>query len=74
MYSKELIKKIAIVTNLGAEVYWQGQEIDGEIVDKIFMDNVTITGDPFSHYCGYSEKGKLLFTINPHCPCVVDFL
>jgi len=65
-----LIKKISVVTALGAEIY----EVGRNSIDKIFMDDVCITGDPHSHYCGYDKKGFLLFTISPCCPCVVDYL
>ena len=64
-----LIKKIAVVTALGAEIYKIGDK-----VDKIYMDNIIITGDPCCHYCGYDKDGILLFTINPSCPCVVEYL
>ncbi len=67
---KKLIKKIAVVTALGAEIY----EVGFKSVDKIYMADVCINGDPFSHYCGYDKNGFLLFTINQCCPCVVDYL
>jgi len=70
----ELIWKISIVTQLGAETYRVGDKVDGETVDKIFMSTIGVSGDPFNHYCGFSESGKLLFTVNPSCPCVVEFL
>lgn len=65
-----LIGKISVVTALGAEIY----EVGRKAIDRIYMDDIYITGDPYSHYCGYDKEGILLFTISPSCPCVVDYL
>ena len=69
-----MIKKITVATNQGVGGYYVGQKLSAGVVSEIKIAPVRFTGDPFDHYCGYSEDGKLLFTIEPSAPCDVEYL
>ena len=67
------IKSIAVVPSTGAEVYHLGKVIDGREVHRISIADIYIEGDPCLHYCGFDINDGLIFTINPHTPCVVEY-
>lgn len=67
------IRSVAVVTATGAEVYMLGKIIDGMTVSRISVADISIEGDPYMHYCGFDSNDKLIFTINPHAPCVVEY-
>lgn len=67
------IRSVAVVAATGAEVYMLGKIIDGRTVSRISVSDISIEGDPYMHYCGFDAKDELIFTINPHAPCVVEY-
>lgn len=68
------IRSVAVVTATGAEVYQLGKVIDGRKVARISIADVFMEGEQFIHYCGFDENDELIFTINPHTPCVVEYV
>ena len=68
------IKQISIITVPGAETYRVGQKLTGGVVSVIILDELRFTGDPFSQYCGFDDQGKLLFSVDPMCPHVCEYL
>tara|TARA_R110002126_G_C10163141_1_gene472997 strand:- start:111 stop:320 length:210 start_codon:yes stop_codon:yes gene_type:complete len=69
-----MIREITIVNQQGTKNYRLGLELESGTIALIKVEYLTFTGDPFSHYCGYNEAGKLLFSIEPSCPCDVEYL
>jgi hypothetical protein len=69
-----MIKQISIITAMGARTYEIGQALEGGIVSKIELGQLTFTGDPFSQYIGYDETGKMLFNVDPMCPHECEYL
>ena len=69
-----MIKQITLVAGQGVKTYYIGQKLDAGVVDEIKIAPIRFTGDPFDHYCGFSESGKLLFTVEPSAPCEVEYL
>lgn len=67
------IRSVAVVASTGAEVYRLGKIIDGRTVARISIADISIEGDPYMHYCGFDSNDELIFTINPHAPCVVEY-
>lgn len=67
------IRSVAVVASTGAEVYSLGKIIDGRTVARISVDSIAIEGDGYMHYCGFDSNDQLIFTINPHAPCVVEY-
>lgn len=68
-----MIKRIDVVTQAGAATYSIGDTINGYKVEKIRLDVLYFTGDPFDHYCGFDDVGNMVFSINCLCPCVVQY-
>ena len=69
-----MIKSISIITAQGAKVYCVGDRLSGGVVAVIKLDEIRFTGDPYTHYCGYDENGKLLFNVEPSCPHECEYL
>lgn len=67
------IKEITIVTTVGAKSYRIGDMISGERVDEIAKGELHFQGDPFDHYIGKADSGKMLFSINCLTPCVIEY-
>ena len=68
------IKIINIVTAMGANTHEIGEVIGDAHVKEIRKEALYISGDPYDHYCGYDEGGKMLFSVNCLCPCEVYYL
>ena len=69
-----MIKQISIITQMGAKTYELGQELEGGVVVKIELGLLRFTGDPYSQYIGYDDKGKMLFNVDPLCPHECEYL
>ena len=67
------IQRIDIVTSAGAKTYTVGGDVNGNKIFKIKLAELYFTGDPFDHYCGYTESGEMIFSINCLTPCVVEY-
>lgn len=67
------IRSVAVVASTGAEVYMLGKIIDGRTVTRISIADISTEGDSYMHYCGFDSNDELIFTINPHAPCVVEY-
>ena len=67
------IEKLTIVTAQGVKEYAVGKKVGLGIVEKIKIDQIRFTGDPFDHYCGFDEKGKMLFSVNCLVPCEIEY-
>lgn len=70
---KAKINNITFVTAIGVKAYQLGEMIGGKEITKIQVASLYFTGDPFDHYCVYSND-ELLASINPLCPCTVEYL
>jgi hypothetical protein len=68
-----MIKELTIVTAQGVKMYYIGQEIQGRLLSAIEVRPLLFTGDPFDHYCGFDDKGEMLFSVNCLAPCVVEY-
>lgn len=68
-----LIESIICVNQLGSNQYWIGKELPGGVIASIRLSNLVFTGDPYSHYCGFDESGKLLFSLEPSMPLQVEY-
>jgi len=78
--SDKKINNITIITQPGPCTYAINQpvpmtcnESSLPIIKEIKMGYIRITGDPYSHYMGYSEDGELLFSINCMIPCIIEY-
>jgi hypothetical protein len=75
------IYSVTIITAQGVNAFRVGGKVqtmdDGEYIDnvisKIEKTGLRITGDPYDHYCGYDDKGKMLFSVNCLAPCEVIY-
>ncbi len=75
------INNITVITQPGpcfytinARVPMIRNETGLPLVKKIVKGYLSITGDPYDHYLGYSESGELLFSINCMVPCIVEYI
>ena len=68
-----LIDKISIVNQQGSATYWVGLQINGITVDRIQLTQILVDGYDHQRYCGFAADGKLLFTVDPASPCVVEY-
>ena len=68
------IQQITVVTQPGPSYHEVGKRFSftNNVIHKIVKPFILITGDPFSHYLGFDEKGNLLFSINCMIPCILD--
>ena len=71
--SKNLIREITIISTPGVKRYTLGEKYNGEVIFSIKLFALHITGDPVEHYCGFNAEGQILFSINPCCPCTIDY-
>ena len=69
-----MIREITIVNQQGTKNYRLGLDLESGTIALIKMACLGLTVDNFCHYCGYNEEGKLLFSIEPSCPCDVEYL
>ena len=67
------IEQVTIVTAQGVKGYAVGQKVGLGIVDEIKIDQIRANGDPYQHYCGFDEKGKMLFSVNCLAPCDIEY-
>ena len=69
------IRQITVVTQSGVRSYEVGYPSDarGVVIHSITLGQLTFTGDPYSHYLGFDEGGKMIFSIDPDCPHTVDY-
>ena len=68
-----MIEKLSVVTAMGSKCYSVGHEIGGKEIAKIELSYIRFTGDPYDHYCGYDDKGKMLFSVNCLVPCEIEY-
>jgi hypothetical protein len=68
-----IIKELTIVTAAGVKPYRVGQMINDKRIAVIRMTQLIFTGDPYDHYCGYDDKGNMLFSVNCLCPCEIEY-
>ncbi len=70
-----MIHSVTIVTGQGVKIHQVGDDSqpDGIKIEKIVKQSVDFNGDPFDHYCGFDEQGRLLFRINCLIPCEVVY-
>lgn len=68
-----MIQSITIVSQQGVKVYSIGDRVNNSILNKIEIETIAHQGDPFDHYIGRTEDGKLLFEVNCLIPCVVEY-
>lgn len=69
-----MIHRISVVSAPGVSTYIVGCQANGGIVAEIKIHPIRFNGDPFQHYCGFDENGKLLFSIEPSAPCDVEYV
>jgi hypothetical protein len=65
------IIRLSIVTAMGANTYEVGGYAGSKKIAEIKVVQIRSNGDQFEHYCGYDDKGQLLFTVDKLCPCDV---
>lgn len=69
-----MIKRISVLNQQGSKTYQVGGKLDSGVISEIKIHPLRFTGDPFCHYCGFDENGKLLFSLEPSLPCDVEYL
>ena len=69
----EQIKSVTVITSQGVNKFELGGFVEGEKIDKIIIEGLRFTGDPYDHYCGYNSTGKMLFSVNCLAPCEVIY-
>jgi hypothetical protein len=68
-----MIQELTIITAQGVKTHTLGEVINGEILTTIKISELSFTGNPYQHYCGYNEAGKMLFSVNCDAPCEVIY-
>jgi hypothetical protein len=68
-----MIKELTIITAQGVKSYQLGEKVNGQTLTTIKVTQLYFTGDPFDHYCGYDENGKMLFSVNCLALCEVVY-
>lgn len=68
-----MIKELTIITAQGVKSYRLGEKVNGQTLTTIKIAQLYFTGDPFDHYCGYDENGKMIFSVNCLAPCEVVY-
>jgi len=69
------INLLTIVTGQGVKHYALGGYVGNEHkIHIIKKEPIHITGDPFDHYVGRSDSGKVLFSVNCLIPCEIEYL
>lgn len=70
----KLIREINVVTQVGVKSYKVGDLCGGIEIVEISKDILRFAGDPYDHYCGFDNKGNLLFSINCMAPCEIEYI
>jgi len=70
-----MIKELNIITAQGVKTYKVGKKVpfENNVIAEIKKGVLYFTGDPFDHYIGYDDKGKMLFSVNCLAPCDVVY-
>lgn len=63
------IKSVCVVTQCGASCHYIG----ANSVHSIQQEDMHIQGDPFMHYVGRDEKGRIVFKISGLAPVEVIY-
>lgn len=67
------IKEVHVVTGVSANSYGVGMSLHGKKIQRIELGILRTNGDPFEHYIGYDEDGRMLFSVDKLCPCDVVY-
>lgn len=67
------IKSVTIVTSEGVKMYVTAGLVQDKVIAYIIKAPIHITGEPFDHYVGFDKEHNMLFSVNPACPCVVEY-
>lgn len=69
-----MIRELTIVTSQGVKIHRLGGSVNDHEIVEIKISQLTFTGDPFDHYCGYADDGSMLFSVNCLVPCEIEYL
>ena len=68
------IKSIEVIGATLRNMYVLGYSINGHKLTEIRLEERFIMQMASPQYVGFSEEGKILFTVSANCPVVVEFL
>lgn len=68
------IKSIEIIGGTLRDNYVIGCPVNGQKLTEIRLEERFVMGLASPQYIGFSEEGRILFTVSASCPCVVEYV